>query len=141
MQFNYTLKALTGQPFRATRSCFYLGLSATAPGKDRYIKMESKTEMLLAYVIYIIDIIEKLYVKLYPLIAVSLGSIIFIGLVGGSEKDLSNDYFESVWQIIIVFLLTGLMWKVGKLKTEKEKKDENYSYKRRNSFKREKPHY
>ena len=31
LQFNYTLKALTGQPFRATRSCFYLGLSATAP--------------------------------------------------------------------------------------------------------------
>ena len=30
-QFNYTLKALTGQPFWATRSCFYLGLSATAP--------------------------------------------------------------------------------------------------------------
>lgn len=113
----------------------------TVPGKDRYIKMESKTEVLLAYVIYIIDIIEKLYVKLYPLIAASLGSIIFIGLVGGSEKDLSNDYFESVWQIIIVFLLTGLMWKVGKLKTEKEKKDENNSYKRRNSIKREKPHY
>lgn len=113
----------------------------TVPGKDRYIKMESKTEMLLAYVIYIIDIIEKLYVKLYPLIAVSLGSIIFIGLVGGSEKDLSNDYFESVWQIISVFLLTGLMWKVGKLKTEKEKKNENNSYKRRNPIKREKPHY
>ena len=31
LQFNYTLKALTGQPFWATRSCFYLGLSATAP--------------------------------------------------------------------------------------------------------------
>ena len=113
----------------------------TVPGKDRYIKMESKTEMLLAYVIYIMDIIEKLYVKLYPLIAVSLGSIIFIGLVGGSEKDLSNDYFESVWQIISVLLLTGLMWKVGKLKTEKEKKDENNRYKRRNPIKREKPHY
>ena len=24
------MKVLTGQPFRATRSCFYLGLSATA---------------------------------------------------------------------------------------------------------------
>lgn len=31
LQFNYTLKALTGQPFRAARSCFYFGLSATAP--------------------------------------------------------------------------------------------------------------
>jgi hypothetical protein len=31
LQFNYTLKALTGQPFWVTRSCFYLGLSATAP--------------------------------------------------------------------------------------------------------------
>ena len=87
------------------------------------MKFYDLIETIFMYLICLFEFIEKLYVRLYPYFALAIGIVILIGIVGGAEGDINNNYYSSIIKIATTFIILTLLWKIGKLKVQRERKN------------------